>query len=192
MSFRPDIGRLVRRAALSAAVGVFAFVPVFCASPAEEPPAAPPALGDRLVTFPAPDLMGKSVDVAALLAGKPALITFWASWCQPCIAEVPELRRLYAEYRGNGFMVVGVGVKQGGDDSERQLRAAKRQTIDYPLVHDETGEYQKAYALTSLPLNVLVDRAGIVRFKGPLLPADIGQRVSALLTESASPEPRRE
>jgi len=191
MSARREIVRSFRMAALSASVALFLLVPVFCAPDAESPVAAPapPGVGDQVVTFPAPDLQGKDVDVGTLIAGKTALITFWASWCQPCMEEVPRLRSLYSEYRGSEFVVVGIGVSQGGDDAKKQIGAAKRQTMDYPLVYDAQEAYQKAYALSSVPLNLLVDRAGIVRFKGPVLPEDIANRIGELVTAPVAADP---
>jgi len=191
MSARRETVRPFRLAALSASLGLFFLVPVFCAPDAEisSSAPAPPGVGAEAVTFPVPDLQGKTVDVGALIAGKPALITFWASWCQPCMEEVPKLRSLYAEYRGSDFVVVGIGVKQGGDDPKRQIDAAKRQTMDYPLVYDAEEAYQKAYALTSVPLNLLVDRDGIVRFKGPILPEDIAGRIGELVAAPGASGP---
>ena len=67
-----------------------------------------------------------------------------------------------------------------------------RQRMDYPLVYDAADDYQRAYGLTSIPLNLLVDSAGVVRFKGAVLPADIGERIAALIDRSGSGEKRRE
>jgi len=194
MSFRPCFARIGRPAALCTAGFLLSIVPLSGAPEGDAPPPSQPreAQGDLLVTFPAPDLDGQLVDVAGMLAGRPALVVFWATWCQPCIAEIPKLRTVYAEFRSRGLVVLGIGLKQGGETADKQRRAAMRHFMDYPLVHDADDKYQEAYQLTSLPLNLLVDRSGVIRYRGPVLPADVGRRVAVLLAEGEATGTGRE
>src|SRR2546428_12827780 len=74
----------------------------------DAPAQVPPSIGDRVRLFPVPDLDGRNVDVGSLLQGKVALIAMWASWCQPCISEIPGLRDLATRYRDRGLVVLGV------------------------------------------------------------------------------------
>src|SRR5882672_1883894 len=70
-----------------------------------------PGIGDPVSLFPIPDLDGHTVDVGSRIGGKVALIAMWASWCQPCISEIPGLRDLASKYRDRGLVVLGVGLE---------------------------------------------------------------------------------
>jgi peroxiredoxin len=143
----------------------------------------PSAVKSEFPAFTLPDLDARSVDLSALLSGKVGLVTFWASWCQPCIAEIPALRVVNAQFQTQGLIVLGIGLKQGGDTAPKQRQAAMRNMMDYNLVFDEKDLYQTAFQITSLPLNLLVDATGKIRWRGPGLPEDLRSRVMELLKE---------
>ncbi len=160
-----------------------------------EPPATPPPeaaeglparprAGSRAPTFEAPDLFGSSINVPGLIQGKTALVAFWASWCQPCIQEIPHLRSLARTYRERGLVIVGVGVRQGGDTPDKQRKAAAQQLVNYQLVFDEQGIYQSTYALDSLPYTILVDPDGNISWEGNILPDDLEERIKTHIIDS--------
>lgn len=73
---------------------------------------------EALPEFSAVDLQGRSVDRAAL-AGKPLLINFWASWCKPCIDEMPIINAIQAQFGPKGLVVVGVSFDEDPDVASR-------------------------------------------------------------------------
>lgn len=106
---------------------------------------------------------GKPVSLAGL-RGKVVLLDFWATFCQPCIAALPELQALHAKYGDRGFAVVGVTV----DDRPALVKkATARAKVSYPVLR-ATPEVWNAYKVTALPALVLVDRDGKIvrRFGG--------------------------
>jgi peroxiredoxin len=151
---------------------------------AASPAAGRPAVGSVAPLFTVPDLDGRAVDVRALIQGKPALLVFWASWCRPCIAEIPELRGLAREFRRRGFVILGIGVTEGGESPEAQRQAAARQLVNYQLVHDSGAVYQSAWALEGIPYSVLLDAEGRIAWQGALLPADLDARVRELIVNA--------
>lgn len=158
-------------------------------NPGQEAPAPSdvpvrPDTGAPAPLFPVPDLDGRSVDVAGLVEGKPALLTFWATWCRPCIDEIPELRTLARTYRRRGFVILGIGLQEGGETPDKQRRMAARQLVNYQLVYDDEGSYQKAWSLQSLPYNVLLDADGHIAWQGELLPGDLDERVRNLIVKA--------
>jgi peroxiredoxin len=169
---------------------VWTFIPAGLAAdgpdPAEspEPEAARPPLGAQAPTYEAPDLFGQPVDVPRLIKGKVTLVAFWASWCQPCINEIPTLRNLARTYRRRGLVVVGVGVMHGGDTAEKQRQAAARQLVNYQLIFDHEGEYQDAYRLDAVPYSVLLGPDGRISWQGRLLPDDLEEKIRMLIVES--------
>jgi len=153
------------------------------AGPSSTPASTPPKTGDSVTLFPVPDLDGRLVDPGLLVHGRAALIAMWASWCQPCISEIPRLRELARTYRDRGLVVLGVGLEQGMDTPAKQLDVAARQLINYQLLFDAKREYQTAYALSSLPFSILVGQDGKIRWQGAILPEDLDARVRVVLGE---------
>ncbi len=132
---------------------------------------------DRLdrVGRPAPpirgtDIDGKPFDLADS-KGKVVLVVFWASWCLPCAAEISWLEQVYDTHRGRGLQVVGIdldAVQDGGPKLETVLPNVRRFLIDHnvrwPTLVNGAGDrdYARAYGITDIPANVLIDREGNV------------------------------
>jgi peroxiredoxin len=113
----------------------------------------------------APDFVLKSLSGTNLrlseYLGEVVMLNFWASWCGSCRQEMPQLDRLYATYRSAGFVVLGVNVD---DDVTRALDLAKALNVSYPLVLDPRKSVAPQYRLGELPMSVLIDRSGVVRY----------------------------
>jgi thiol-disulfide isomerase/thioredoxin len=116
------------------------------------------------------DIDGKPFDLADS-KGKVVLVVFWASWCLPCASEIPWLDQAYDLYRGRGLQMVGINVdalQDGGQKPETVLPNVLRFLIDHnvrwPTLLNGAGDrdYAKAYGITDIPANVLVDRQGNV------------------------------
>ena len=91
------------------------------------------------------------------LRGKVVVLNFWASWCPPCRAEMPDFQEMWEEMRDEDVVFVGIAV----GDSERGARAFAEATgVTYPLGLDETGRIARDYRVTSLPTTFLIDREG--------------------------------
>lgn len=114
------------------------------------------------------------------LKGKVILVNFWASWCAPCLKEIPEFIEVREAFHAKGFEIVGIST----DDSPAQLRdfAAKYKT-NYPLLQ-VTAEAEEAYGpVFGLPTSVLVARDGSVckRHFGPLTKEQLEKELKSLL-----------
>ena len=112
----------------------------------------------------APDFVLKSVSGENLrlseYRGQVVLLSFWATWCGDCRAQLEGLAELYSRYQGAGFELLAVSL----DSDSRQLADSTRALkIDYPVLHDLGGVVGQQYAVESMPLIMLIDRDGIVR-----------------------------
>lgn len=115
---------------------------------------------------PAPDFTLKTLDgdevTLSALRGHPVLINFWASWCQPCRREMPELVRVYAAHRLDGLAILGVNLTY--QDTLPDIRAfVKEFDVPYPILLDDTGRVaEDLYRLPGVPMSVFVERSGVI------------------------------
>ncbi len=93
--------------------------------------------------------------------GQVVMVNFWASWCGPCRAEMPQLNRLYDKYRASGFVMLGVNID---DDPHAATVAAARWGVKFPVLLDADKTVSRLYDLGSMPAIVLIDRDGRVRY----------------------------
>ncbi len=140
-------------------------------------PTEPAGFWER--TFPAPD--GASLSLAAL-RGRPLLINFWATWCPPCIEELPLLSGFYNENKANGWQLLGLAV----DRPEPVARFLAKSPVSFPvgLAGMEGVELtrQLGNAAGGLPFSVLFDAQGRVhdRKLGQLHASDLARWRRAL------------
>jgi thiol-disulfide isomerase/thioredoxin len=126
--------------------------------------------------------IGDAVDVRAS-RGKVLVIDFWATWCGPCMAAVPENVRIANQYKERGLVLLGVHDANSG--WERAPAVVKEKNINYSVALDEAGGISaKAFNLAFWPTYIIVDRAGIVRGAG-LSPGHLEEAVKLLLAEPA-------
>ncbi len=94
--------------------------------------------------------------------GKLVVVHFWATWCGPCRVELPELERLYRDYKGKPVQILPVLYN---DDPSRALAFLQARGFRMPLLVDETGAGAARYGLTGVPETYLIDKKGILRKK---------------------------
>ncbi|ABK42770.1 Redoxin domain protein [Magnetococcus marinus MC-1] len=95
--------------------------------------------------------------------GKLLLVNFWASWCPPCLAEIPELVQAQNDFGDKGFQVVGILFQDRADTAS--LKAfVQRKRINYPVIKDDPGKIQQLSqemgGVFALPMSLLIDRDG--------------------------------
>jgi len=114
---------------------------------------------------PAPDFALKSSTGENLrlseYRGDVVMINFWATWCGPCRQEMPLLDELYNRYERVGFNLLGVNID---DDSRRAMQMIDELGVDFPVLFDSRKEVSEMYDVATMPVTVLVDREGTVRY----------------------------
>lgn len=120
-------------------------------------------VGEKFTEIVLPDADGKEISLSSVIGKEGCryvLLDFWASWCGPCMGEVPFLKDTYAEFRGKGFEIYGVSL-----DSKREkwIEAIENNGMDWIHVCSFDAfqdEFAQAYAVRSIPSNFLIDSEG--------------------------------
>lgn len=140
-----------------------------------KPPVAVAREGDALPAIELPDPDGRPVQLAGLVAGRPALVNVWATWCGPCIEEMPRLEAFAREQGANGIQVVGIAL----DEPAAVRDFTKRTGVTYAILVDAPGPADAGVRLGNprgvLPYSVLVGADGRIlrQWVGPLEAGDL-------------------
>ena len=124
-----------------------------------------PVVGNPAPDFTLPSLSGDPVRLVSL-KGRPVFINFWATWCPPCLKEMPEIARLHQRYAGR-LEVLGVDLAEPRERVEAFVREAG---YGWTFLLDSAGHVAEQYLVMGLPTSFFVDPAGIVRARhiGPM------------------------
>ena len=154
---------------------------------------APPTPELVAVDRPAPDISLPTLDGAMInladLQGKVVLVNFWATYCEPCKYETPDLVAAYAELKDQGLEIVGVNLADQ-DDLEEVRRFAQRYQVNYPIALDHEGVWQDAFGVFVIPHTYFIDSNGRIRYTriNVVTHEDIKRVLTELQTPSALEE----
>ena len=126
------------------------------------------------------DLDGRTVRLSDY-RGKVVMINFWATWCPPCRAEMPDLVRLEREYRKRGLQVIGITYPPEKEDRVR--RFARSLKVNYPIILGTSQLKARFSSDENLPLTIVIDRNGNVSdiIVGILLHEEFDEKIKPLL-----------
>ena len=126
------------------------------------------------------DLRGRTVRLSNY-KGKVVLLNFWATWCPPCRAEMPELIKMQRRYRSLGLQVIGITYPPQVRGEVRQF--IKKLGVNYPIALGTKETKTLFDESETLPVTIVIDRQGNVheRIEGILLPEEFEQKIKPLL-----------
>ncbi|HET8579747.1 MAG TPA: TlpA disulfide reductase family protein [Nitrospiraceae bacterium] len=151
------------------AVIAFACLPIAYTMdlPAWSMGARPPAAGMTAADFSLPDLEGRMRSLNQY-RGKIVLINFWATWCKPCMTEMPAMQAVYDRLRDKDFVVLAVDELEDEAKVREHIRTYGH---TFPVLLDRDNKVANQYGVYGLPVSVFIDETGLVQeyIKGGLL-----------------------
>ncbi|MDB5221201.1 MAG: Thiol:disulfide oxidoreductase related to ResA [Myxococcaceae bacterium] len=123
--------------------------------------------------FNARDIEGHNIKLSSYLGKEVVLLNFCATWCEPCVAEFPHLRKMYEANKAKGFIILAIAMD--GPETVANVPAfARRNQLNFPMLTDEDSRIASLYnPKKSAPLSVLIDKSGkIVTIREGYNPGD--------------------
>ena len=137
---------------------------------------------------PAPDFELRTLDGQIVRLsesrGRPVLVNFWASWCDPCRSEMPTIVAAYDEHRAAGLVVLAVNLRDQERDRDVR-RFVEEFQLPFPVLLDARGTVRRRYRLRAVPTTVFIDTTGVVRIihPGPLTTEALGRGLAEILPQ---------
>lgn len=121
-----------------------------------------PYSGPALPDFTLSDLSGKQHTLSRL-KGKVVMVNFWATYCAPCIKEMPSMQRLKEKLQGKPFVILAIDMAEDRPTIDAFLQRFKIKA-DFPILVDPQGEVVEAWMISAVPTTFIIDPQGTIRY----------------------------
>lgn len=115
--------------------------------------------GRKAPNFKLINLNGKYVELNKETGNGPILLSFWATWCKPCLEEMAEFNKIYNEYKDKGFSILAIST-----DSEKSVAKVKpyikSKGYGFPVLLDTNNEVARKYYAQQMPYTIMIDKNG--------------------------------
>lgn len=133
-------------------------------------------VGQAALDFQVTDLNGEPLSLEKF-KGYVVLLDFWATWCGPCITEMPNVKRTYQKYKNQKFQIIGISLDRGETPLKNYI---EKEGIMWPNYYDSSRQVSNTYQVRSIPSTFLIDGNGIIRktnLRGSALESAVAQLV---------------
>lgn len=138
--------------------------------------------GRKAPNFKLVNLDGKYVELDKETGGGPVLLSFWATWCKPCLEEMVEYNKIYEQYEDKGFTLLAIST-----DTEKSVAKVKpyikSKGYNFPVLLDTNSEVARKYYAQQMPYTVLLDKSGNIVYSHLGYMKGDEQKVEKLITE---------
>lgn len=125
--------------------------------------------GNQAPDFTLTDLDGEEVSLADF-KGEKVIVNMWASWCPPCIEEMPEMEAFYRDKQEQGIEILAVNLTESEYDIADPYRFIDEHELTFPIVFDLKSQVADLYQITTIPTSFILDSEGTIarKFVGPM------------------------
>lgn len=138
--------------------------------------------GRKAPNFKLINLNGKYVELNKETGNGPILLSFWATWCKPCLEEMAEFNKIYKEYKDRGFTILAIST-----DSEKSVAKVKpyikSKGYDFPVLLDTNNEVARKYYAQQMPYTVMIDKNGNIVYSHLGYMKGDEQKIEKLISE---------
>ncbi len=119
-------------------------------------------VGQKASPFKLSTVDGKELELESFAKNRVTLLVFGATWCPSCRHEIPILKEFYNQLKDKGLNVLNIDIQE----SEKKVKSfVEKQQINYPVVLDSDAGVAKLYKVVGIPLNVILDKNGVIVYK---------------------------
>lgn len=122
-------------------------------------PAQSPQLGEPAPDFQFQDSEGQTTSLSDF-RGEVVLVNFWATWCGPCVYEMPFIQQVYDEWRGKGLVVLTINI---GESANKATSFMEEYSLSFPVLLDTSSEVAQRYNVQYIPTTFFIDEDGIIQ-----------------------------
>lgn len=134
---------------------------VFAAGPGSQKPA--PQIGRVAPDFSLKSTEGSTLNLKSVIGGnKVTILNFWATWCPPCRAEIPEFVEFSQKHQSEKVALVAVNLQE---DSKTVREFANKAGMNFPILLDSDGKVGQTYQIYAIPTTFFIDGSGVIREK---------------------------
>jgi cytochrome c biogenesis protein CcmG/thiol:disulfide interchange protein DsbE len=138
--------------------------------------------GRKAPNFKLVNLDGKYVELNSITGNGPILLSFWATWCKPCLEEMAEYNKIFEKYKDKGFILLAVST-----DTEKSVAKVKpyikSKGYNFPVLLDTNSEVARKYYAQQMPYTVLIDKNGSIVYSHLGYMKGDEQKVEKLISE---------
>jgi len=144
-----------------------------------------PGVGAMAPSFTLNRLEGRGKISLAAYRGKPVVLNFWASWCEPCKGEAAVLERDWTSYRDRGVVFLGVDYHDLASDARRFVSAHE---LTFPMLEDGSGKVTGDYGISQVPETYVLNRQGrvVLHLAGPITDPGFAVKFRSALAKAAA------
>lgn len=139
------------------------------------PALAASQVGEVAPSFSLRTLDGDRFDLVEYRGKKSVHLIFWATWCSVCKHEIPEIKNAFNKYNDNvAVIAINVSIR---DSIAKVHRYVSKYKLPYPIAFDEGAKVTRLYGVMGTPTQIIIDRQGIIRYRGSVTPKDLSRYV---------------
>lgn len=119
-------------------------------------------VGSPAPDFELPDLTGRMIRLSDL-RGKVVFLNIWATWCPPCVSEMPQIEKLHRSMLGRSFIILAAGQDSSDEDAVRKF--CRKTELTFPVLLDSSQRLSRLYRVTGYPETFIIDKEGVIAAK---------------------------